>query len=78
MINFVSNCVLQFLNKQQTRSKENDLWKFECQKEIWNTFMNHYTKLISDDQATFNHEYTNQLEVSLYKCIVYIKNVQFL
>jgi len=68
MIDFVSNCVLQFLNNQRTGSRENDIWKFESRKEIWNEFMNHYTKLIYDDQVTFYHEYTNQLEVSFYNC----------
>lgn len=74
MIEFVNNCVLRFLNNHWTGIKENDMWKYESQKEIWNEFMNHYMTLIYDSHVTFNHEYTNQLEVSLYTYfIVYIK-----
>lgn len=66
MINFVKRCVLKLLNKRQTSCIEMDLWNFENQKEVWNEFFNHYTKLIIDDDVTFHQEYTYQLEVGQY------------
>lgn len=41
-----------------------DLWNFKNKKqEVWNEFMIHYTKLILDNNAKFDHEYTYELEV---------------
>lgn len=64
VIGFVKRCITKFLDKQITGSREIDLWKFDSQKEIWNEFMIHYTKLIVDSNATFDHEYTYELEVN--------------
>jgi len=50
-----------------------DLWKFNSQKEeVWNEFIIHYTKLIVDSNAKFDHEYTYELEVGkskLFNCV---------
>lgn len=63
MIYFVKRCVFKFLNKRQTGCTEIDMWKFESEVDVWNEFINHYTKLIINDNATFHREYTYQLEV---------------
>jgi len=62
----VKRCILHFLNKQINGNTETDIWKFESQKEVWNEFMIHYTKLIIDNNVKFNQEYTNELEVNQY------------
>jgi len=66
----VEQCIIQFLNKQITGNTEIGIWKFKSQKEKWNEFMIHYTKLIIDSNAQFNQEYTNELEVN--QCCVTI------
>lgn len=40
------------------------MWMFENQKKIWNEFMNYYSKLITDSDAKFDHEYIYELEVN--------------
>ncbi|VVC38473.1 Tubulin-tyrosine ligase/Tubulin polyglutamylase [Cinara cedri] len=72
MIYFVKRCVFKFLNKRQTGCAEIDMWKFESEIEIWNEFLNHYTKLISNDNATFHREYTYQLELDVYSRCKYL------
>lgn len=42
-----------------------DLWNFDSQKDVWNEFMDHYMKLIFDEEAKFNLEYSYQIEVSI-------------
>lgn len=73
MIDFVKRCISIFLNKQITGSTKMDLWKFKSQKEeVWNEFIIHYTKLIVDSNAKFDHEYTYELEVGkskLFNCV---------
>jgi len=66
----VKRSILNLLNKQINRNTEKDIWKFESQKEIWNEFIIHYTKLINDSNVKFNQEYTNKLEVN--RCCVTI------
>lgn len=50
-----------------TASTETDLWNFKNHKQVWDEFMTHYTKLIIDSNAKFNHEYTYELEVGKSK-----------
>ncbi|XP_060881988.1 tubulin glycylase 3A-like [Metopolophium dirhodum] len=78
MIDFVKRCISIFLNKQITGSKKMDLWKFKSQKEeVWNEFIIHYTKLIVDSNAKFDHEYTYELELDVYaKCKYLLENVK--
>lgn len=66
MITFVQRCVFKYLAKQQTGGTEIDIWDFENEKIVWNEFMEHYTKLIIDEYATFFYEYSYYLEVSYY------------
>jgi len=54
------------LNKQINGNTETNIWKFESQKEVWNEFMIHYTKLVIDSNVKFNQEYTNELEVNQF------------
>lgn len=63
MITFVQRCIFKYLNKQQTAYSETDFWKFESHKEVWNEFMEHYTKLINDDYSSFFNDYTYNIEV---------------
>ncbi|XP_003244151.1 tubulin glycylase 3A isoform X2 [Acyrthosiphon pisum] len=77
IIDFVKRCVSKFLNKQITGSTEIDMWMFNSQKEVWNEFMIHYTKLIIDNNAKFDHEYTYELELDVYaKCKYLLENVK--
>lgn len=64
MIDFVKRCILKFLNKQKTGCTDIDTWKFDSQKEVWDEFLINYMRLIIDDNATFHHDYSYQLEVS--------------
>lgn len=66
----MKRCVSKILNKQITGSTEIDMWMFNSQREVWNEFMIYYTKLIIDNNAQFDHEYTYELEVNL-SCISY-------
>ncbi|CAI6354325.1 unnamed protein product [Macrosiphum euphorbiae] len=78
MIDFVKRCISIFLNKQITGSTKMDLWKFKNQKEeVWNEFIIHYTKLIVDSNAKFDHEYTYELELDVYaKCKYLLEKVK--
>ncbi|XP_025191717.1 tubulin glycylase 3A-like [Melanaphis sacchari] len=77
IIDFVKRCVSKFLNKHITGSTEIDLWAFNSQKEVWNEFMIHYEKLIIDNNAKFDHEYTYELELDVYaKCKYLLENVK--
>jgi hypothetical protein len=69
MIDFVKRCISTFLNTQIAGNTKIDLWKFNDKKEVWNEFMIHYTKLIVDCNAKFDHEYTYELEVGKTKFI---------
>lgn len=71
MITFVQRCVFKYLHKQHTCSTEVDIWNYESEKLVWNEFLEHYTKLIIDEYATFFHEYSYYLEV-IYNIINYI------
>lgn len=64
IVKFVNRCVLKYLTLRQSGSMETDIWKFDSQKEVWDEFLNHYTHLINDDDATIYHEYSYQLEVN--------------
>ncbi|KAL5245423.1 hypothetical protein ACI65C_012833 [Semiaphis heraclei] len=77
IINFVKRCILHFLNKQINGNTETNIWKFESQKEVWNEFMIHYTKLVIDSNVKFNQEYTNELELDVYaKCKYLLEGVK--
>lgn len=64
MIDFTIQCVFKFLCDQQAGSSKKDVWKFNDQKDTWIEFIKHYTKLIMDDNATFCHDYNDELEVN--------------
>jgi len=74
MIEFVKRCISIFLNKHITAcTTKMDFWKFKGQQEdVWKEFMIHYSKLIVDSNAKFDHEYTYELEVGkskLFNCV---------
>lgn len=73
MISFVKRCVWKFLNQQEASCMDIDLWNFNSQKDVWNEFMDHYMKLIFDEEAKFNLEYSYHIEVSL----VVLLNINF-
>ncbi|CAH1731116.1 unnamed protein product [Aphis gossypii] len=76
-IDFVKRCVSKFLNKHITGNTTKNLWAYNCQKEVWNEFMIHYTKLIIDNNARFDHEYIYELELDVYaKCKYLLENVK--